>query len=110
MSSSQTFVGTPSAMLLPAEKHKVEHLSGLASFTVPIRGTFSENSPRPGQTFDVMPERDVILFGTLTEVLFAEKVYPSLEKDQRFVFSGVEWDDETITVVGRVVKITLSEE
>ncbi len=97
-------VGMPSANFLPLAKYKFKHLTGLASLTVPVRGTFPEDSGFKGE-FDICPSVGIILFGTLTQVMLALGKYPNLEEGQRFILSGLELDGENILVIGRVVEL-----
>jgi len=96
-------VGVPSASLGPATAKRYKELTGLSEISVPVRGSYPEDFSKDG-TYDICPSEGVFLFGLLTEVLLAHHVYPKLEKDQSFVIAGFDFQDDTITLVGRVVE------
>ena len=102
-------VGTPAPSWMPAASYKFEHKTGLTEITVPIKGNYPADFSKQGD-YDICPEEGIILFGTLTEVLFAHRIYPALEKNQRYVISGLNIADGSITVVGRVVELLEEED
>ncbi len=96
--------GLPSASFLPLAKYKFKHLTGLASLTIPVRGSFPEGSGFSGE-YDICPSAGIILFGTLTQVMLGLGKYPNMENNQRFILSGLELDGDNLTVIGRVVEL-----
>ncbi len=103
MSSEDVVQGLPSASFLPLNRYKFKRLTGLASVSLPIRGTYLEGS-LDGE-FDICPSPGVVLFGTLTQVMMAFGKYPTLSENQRFVMAGIELDGDNIVVTGRVVEM-----
>jgi hypothetical protein len=96
-------VGVPSASLGPATAKKYKELTALTEIAVPVRGGYPEDFSKKG-TYDICPEEGVFLFGLLTEVMLAHRVYPALEEKQSFVIAGFDLHDDVITMVGRVVE------
>lgn len=95
--------GLPSALLMPVGRYKLKKMVGLATISVPTRGPFPANEQFVGD-YDISPASGVILFGVLLQVLLASGKYPRLDKNQRFVLSGVEVNGDEVSVVGRVVE------
>jgi hypothetical protein len=71
---------------------------------VPVRGSYPEDFGKQGD-YDISPKEGVFLFGVLTEVLLAHKVYPDLKEGQSYVIAGFDLHEDMLTVVGRVVEI-----
>lgn len=97
-------VGTPAPLLMPAGQHKFKEVTDLVEVSVPIRGEFPEGIQMQG-SYDISPEKGVVLFGTLIQALFALNRYPAMSGDERFLISGIELQEEELVVVGRVVKL-----
>lgn len=87
-----SLVGTPPPVLLAARSHKLNYHEEVHTLTVPIRG----------ESHDICPEEGVFLFGTLIETLFSAHKYPALEDNQMFILLGLEFDKETVSLVGRI--------
>lgn len=98
-------LGTPSACFIPAAAYRLKEITGIQAVSVPIRGSYPEDSPQGG-AFDVCPEPGLVLFGTLLQTLFAFKAYPALLPGQLFALSGVEINEEDnkVVVIGRVLE------
>lgn len=97
--------GTPSAIFLPVGNYKLNSLTELVDITMPIVGTFREGSPRAGESYNIIPEDGVVLFGVMLEVMLYNGFYPTLGENHRFVIAGLDVSGATITVVGRIVEI-----
>jgi hypothetical protein len=97
-------VGVPSASLCPARPRKFKELTGLTELAIPVRGSYPADFSKQG-TYDICPEPGVFLFGLVTEALLAHRVYPDLKDDQLYIIAGVELEEDTLTVVGRVVEV-----
>lgn len=106
MDDSEFAFGLPAASFLPLDRYKFKYLTGLASLTVPVRGTFPEGSGFSGD-YDICPGPGVVLFGTLTQVILGLGKYPTLEGNQRFVLAGTEIEGDNLTVIGRVVELVV---
>jgi len=96
--------GLPTASFVPLAKYQFKTMPGMASVSVPVRGSFPDDGPFEG-AYDICPEPGVILFGTLTQAMLAFKRYPALDKNQRFVISGLELNGSDLVVLGRVVEL-----
>jgi hypothetical protein len=97
-------VGVPSASLGPARPRKFKELTGLTELAIPVRGSFPVDYGKQGE-YDICPDPGIFLFGLMTEALLAHRVYPDLGDGQLFIIAGVELENETLTVVGRVVEV-----
>ena len=97
-------VGVPSASLGPAKARKFKELTGLTELAIPVRGSWPADFSKTG-SYDICPEPGTFLFGLVTEALLAHRVYPDLKDDQLYIIAGVELQNETLTVVGRVVEV-----
>lgn len=96
--------GLPSANFLPLAKYRFKRLVGLASVTLPVRGSYPTDGPFSGD-YNICPSPGVILFGTLTQVMLALGKYPTLSPEQRFILAGLELDGQDIIITGRVVEL-----
>lgn len=104
---SQSFVvGLPSASFLPAAKYRLEECSELMQVQLPKRGSFSKEAGAVFDgPFDICPTPGTILFGDLLKVLIDMKAYPKLDPDQLFTISLVTEGQDTVNVVGRILRI-----
>lgn len=97
-------VGVPSVSLGPAVPRKFKELTGLTELAIPVRGSWPDDFCKEG-SYDICPQKGTFLFGLVTEALLAHKVYPSLKDNQLYIIAGIELQDETLTVVGKIVEV-----
>ena len=91
-------IGTPPPVMLPARAYKFTLSPDTFDITVPVRGEFPPGAGHDG-TYDICPEPGVIMFGTLTAVLFGFSKYPDLSDSERLVILGLNVTEDEITVV-----------
>lgn len=108
--------GTPPMLLLPAFNYKFRISDEYEIINIPRKGKYSDIAPdlfdEDNGQFSIFDEETKTFYlPSITKVLFAVKKYPDLESDEFFMPYSIEIkDQESVDIVGKRVKILVSED
>lgn len=105
-----TFVGTPTMVLLPARNYYFRVLNSKFSITIPREGTYfdldSDFYTKEEGSFSILDEEKMVLYmPSISKVLFGVHKYPDLAPNQLFAPAALVFNKDTVEIIGQLIEV-----
>lgn len=109
-SEGDSYVGTPTMVLLPAKNFYFRILNAEFKITVPREGMYKEldedfYTEEDGGFCLFDEDSKVMYLPAISKVLFGTKKYPNLEANQLFAPVALIFNEDTVEIIGQLLEM-----
>lgn len=110
LGEGETFVGTPTMVLLPARNYYFRVLNTKFSITIPREGTYYDLDPKfytaADKGFLVLDaDAKALDVTSISKVLFGVHKYPDLAPNQLFAPALLRFKEKEVEIIGQLIEI-----